>query len=334
MLAAMTPEEPVPAPVRPIRILAMGGTIAMLGARAQPALDAADLVAALPGLAGAGVEAETVAGLPGAHVGLEDALELARRAVAAANAGAGVVVTHGTDTLEESGFLCDLVYDGEAPIVFTGAIRPASAPGADGPANVLDAVAVAGSAQAAGVGALVVFAGEIHAARAARKTDSTSPAAFTSPGLGPLGYVAEGRVTLAARPARRAALAPRSLDGWVPVVCSGLGEDGRLLRAAVDAGADGVVLVTLGAGHVSPRLLEECQRATERVPVVLTCRPERGAILHATYGFRGSEGDLRASGAIPAGRLSPAGARIKLLACLGAGLHDAELREAFAVDDG
>jgi L-asparaginase len=135
-------------------------------------------------------------------VTLSDALEVARTAAAEAEAGRGVVVTHGTDTLEETAVLCDLLYAGEAPLVFTGAIRPGSAPGADGPANLLDAVAVAGAAGAAGLGCVVVFGGEIHAARTVRKVDSAGPSAFGSPGTGPVGRVVEGRLAICARPGR------------------------------------------------------------------------------------------------------------------------------------
>ena len=290
---------------RPVTVLTIGGTIAMQGDSAVPALDAAALTSGLA------VDARSILQLPGAQLTLDHALTVAREATAAAGGG-GVVVTTGTDTLEELAVLTDVVHDGSNPVVFTGAIRPASARGADGPANLADAVAVA--ARAPG-GTFVVFAGEIHAAREARKTDSTSPRAFASPRTGPLGYVAEGRVALSHVPARPPALSPASLDFHVPIVTTGLGDDGTALRAAA-AGADGVVLVTLGAGHVSPAVLDAIPRA---VPVVACVRPERGALLHETYGFHGAEGDLRASGVIPAATASPQAARVRLLAALGSG---------------
>jgi L-asparaginase len=322
-----------PPPVRPVDVLAVGGTIAMRGEHAQPALDAEALVAAVPGLAAVdGLRARTVANVPGPHLTPAMALEVALAARDAARAGRGVVVTHGTDTLEETALLCDLVADAQAPIVVTGAMRPASAPGADGPANLLDAVAAAGAAATTGAGALVCFGGELHAARFARKVDSTGPAAFASPRSGPVGRVAEGRAALWALPVRGPALDPPALDGRVEVVPAYMGADGTLLRAAA-ASADGIVVEVLGAGHTPPGLFAALAEVAERLPLVAVVRPPRGAILHATYGFEGCERDLRATAAIPAGLLSAPGARMKLLACLGAGLADAELRAAFALDD-
>lgn len=317
-----------------MRVLAVGGTIAMQGDRAAaPALDGPALVAAVPALGRvSGLQVQTLASVPGVGLGLAEALRVARAASAAAD-GRGVVVTSGTDTIEELAVLCDVVHAGDDPIVVTGAIRPASAPGADGPANLIDAVAAAGAAEAAGLGAVVVFAGEIHAARAVRKVDSVGPRAFGSPLGGPIGHVREGRVSVSARPARRPALAPARLDFRVPVVPAVLGDDGSLVCAALGAGVDGMVVVALGAGHVPVGFLDAVRAAAAQVPVVATVRPERGAMLAATYGFPGSERDLRASGVIPAPALSPAAARVTLLATLGAGLTDAGRREAFAPDD-
>ncbi|MBV8431861.1 MAG: asparaginase, partial [Solirubrobacterales bacterium] len=189
---------------RPVRLIGVGGTIAMRGERAAPAIDAAGLVAEIPQLAELPeLRTETALTVPGTHLSLEQALLIAERARAAAAEGEGVVITTGTDTLEEVAVVCALLHGGEAPIVLTGANRPGSSPGADGPANLVDAVAVAGAKAAAGLGVVVVFGGEIHAAMTARKVDSTGPTAFGSPAAGPLGRVVGGRLWLAARPTRQ-----------------------------------------------------------------------------------------------------------------------------------
>jgi L-asparaginase len=323
-------EEVLRALTRPVRLLASGGTIAMRGGRAVPALDARELISAVPELAAVpALEAETVFGLPSAHLTLERALDLARRAVAAAENGEGVVVTTGTDTLEELAVLCSLIHGGEAPIVLTGANRPGGAPGSDGAANLIDAVALAGADATADLGAIVVFGGEIHAAMTVSKVDSTGPAAFGSPAAGPLGRVVEGRVWLHARPLRPAPLDVAGLDHRVEIVTATLGADGSLLRHAAET-SDGVVLVAFGAGHLSPGLLAELRAAAQRVPVVVTCRPERSSMLFDTYGFEGSESDLRASGAVCAPFLSAVAARIALLCGLGAGLDRAGIATALA----
>jgi L-asparaginase len=316
---------------REVVLLSTGGTISMRGELAIPADGPEEL---LGGAGVGGVRSRALLALPGPHMSLQDALLVAREAAAAAADGAGVVVTHGTDTLEETAFLTDLLHGNGAPIAFTGAIRPGSAPGADGPANLSDAVAVAGSAEAEGLGTVVVFAGQVHAAREARKADSSGPATFDSPAGGPIGRVVEGRLALRARPARPPGgpLAVERLDFRVPIVTAALGDDLALLDAAIAGGADGVVLVALGGGHLPPAALARLRAAAAALPVALAVRPERGALLRATYGFEGAEGDLRATGAIPAGALSPQAARIKLLACLGAGLRGEALAAVFAGD--
>lgn len=321
---------------RSVCVLVAGGTISMTGeAGASPDLDAEGLLGSLPDSVGIeGLQAETVINVPSAHLGLDDQLDICRRARDTARRGVGVVVTHGTDTLEETAMLCDVLHDAEAPIVFTGAIRPASSPGADGPANLLDAISVAASEPASGMGVLVCFGGEIHHARGARKTDTTSLVAFSSPQTGPLGRVTEGHPTIWSKIPRNPALDPPDLDARVLVVPTSAGDDGTLARAALGTDPDGVVIGTLGAGHVSPAILELWAEAAARMPVVAYSRPERGVILNATYGYRASERDLRETDVIPAGFLSPQAARMKLLACLGSGLDTDEIRWAFGQDDG
>ena len=190
--------------------------------------------------------------------------------------------------------LCDVIHDAEAPIVFTGAIRPASAPGrrrAGEPRR-------RGQRRRQRGGRRDGRAGRASAARSTtracvRKTDTTSLVAFSSPQTGPLGRVTEGHPTIWSRIPRNPPLDPPHLDGRVLVVPTAAGDDGALARAALDTEPDGVVIGTLGAGHLAPTLLELWAEAAERIPVVAYCRPERGVILNATYGYRGSERDLR-----------------------------------------
>jgi L-asparaginase len=164
-----------------------------------------------------------------------------------------------------------------------------------------------------------------------QKVDSTGPAAFGSPAAGPLGRIVEGRVWLHARPVRPRTplLDPRSLQHNVPIVTAALGDDGELLEL-VTRSSDGVVLVALGAGHLPPGMLRGLRAGTERVPVLVTCRAERSAMLFATYGFEGSEPDIRATGAVCVPFLSAPAARIALLCALGSGLDARSIRTALA----
>jgi L-asparaginase len=318
---------------RPVRLLAAGGTIASTGDRAVPSLDPEQLLAAVPELRRVPrLEAETVLRLPGPQITPPDALALARRAAACAAAGEGVVITTGTDTLEELAVLCALIHDARAPIVLTGANRPASRPGADGPANLVDAVALAGAEVGAWLGAVVVFGGEIHAAMSVRKVDSTGPAAFGSPATGPLGRIVEGRVWLHLRAVRPPMMRPATLDFDVPIVTAALGDDGRALRALA-RDADGLVVLAFGAGHLTPGMSEAVREAAPRLPVLITCRVDRPSMLFSTYGFDGAEPDLRSSGAVCVPFLSAPAARMALLCCLGAGLDRDELARALAAWD-
>jgi L-asparaginase len=327
----MAADQALRALTRPVVVLGAGGTIAMRGARATPALDTDELIDSVPALAAVPqLSAETALALPSAHLSLTDALTLSQRAATLAAAGSGVVLTSGTDTLEELAVLCALTYTGEAPIVLTGANRPASAAGADGPANLLDAVAVAGSSRAAGLGACVCFGGELHAAMTVRKVDSTGPTAFGSPTAGPFGRVVEGRLWLHARPLTPPTIVPAELVHRVDIVMAALGDDGGALSQATHH-ADGVVLVAFGAGHLSPALVRELRSAP--APVLITNRPERSSMLFETYGFEGAEPDVRNSRAVCVPFLSAPAARIALLCCLGAGFDTTSIAEALRCYD-
>ena len=208
--------------------------------------------------------------------------------------------------------LGDVVHDAEAPIVITGAIRPASAPGADGPANLSDAVSVAASEAAAGMGVLVVFGGEIHHARCVRKTDTTSLVAFSSPQTGPLGRVTESHPIIWSKIPRNPPMDPKNLDKRVLVVPTMAGDDGSLAHAALATDPDGVIIGTLGAGHLGPPLLDVWAEAAERFPVVAYCRPERGVVLNSTYGYPGPSATCATRGSSPPASCRPQAARMKL----------------------
>jgi L-asparaginase len=306
----------MPADRAPVRLLVAGGTIAMSGSPARPSRE---VIEQLEQQAGTEVEAEVFTTVPSVQLAAGQALALCRRAAAIAGDGTPVVVTHGTDLMEEVAFLCDLIYAGAAPIVFTGAMRTATAPGADGPANLNAAVAVAADQEAQGLGVLVVFADRVHAARYVRKADSTNIDAFSSPQNGPLGHVEECRFIRRWAPVRLPSMEVAHLDATVEILSPGLASAPELVSAAASV-CDGLVISVPGAGHTPPLFLAAVHEVALAKPVIAVARPWRGALLRNTYGFDGSEVDLRSGAILCSGTLSAPAARIALQASLGAGL--------------
>lgn len=331
----------MPDPATPalrVVVFGLGGTIAMTATPTggvAPALSAGQLVAAVPGLADTGItiEVEDFRQLPGASLGFDDLTALSAAIEQRLAAGAtGVVITQGTDTVEETAYLLDLGHTRPEPVVVTGALRNPAQAGADGPANLLAAVCTAASPGARDLGVLAVFADEIHAASRVRKTHANSVHTFSSPNGGPLGYVVEGQARLLNRPSQRVTV-PVPATGRRPVevglVTVVLGDTGTVLAAAGDR-CDGLVVAGFGVGHVPAAVLATLTGLAARIPVVLASRTGAGPVLTGTYAFPGSESDLLARGLIPAGFLDPLKSRILLLKLLAAGHDHPAIRAAFA----
>ncbi|TIC86327.1 asparaginase [Nocardioides sp. GY 10113] len=322
-----------------VAVGALGGTIAMTSADGRavaPTMTADDLAAAVPGLADiADLSAETLAMLPSGS--LTESMVLAALAwarAAVADGAVGVVLTQGTDTLEESAYLLDLAWDLPEPLVVTGAMRSPQAPGADGPANLTAAVTCAAAEASRGRGVLVAFDDEIHLARWVAKAHSISTGAFRSPAFGPVGRVVEGVATYGVTVRHPAPLAlpdpTTTVLPRVPLVSTHLGDDGALLDVLTrHGGVDGVVVAGFGAGHVSAAMAEAVGRAAEVMPVVFASRTGSGPTGRAMYGYPGSEVDLVARGAVAAGWLTPVKARLLLWALLAAGRRG-DVADAFA----
>jgi L-asparaginase len=322
-------------PLPRVVLLSLGGTIAMTAdgrSGVAPRLDSADLVAAVPELAQvADVTAQSFRRLPGAHLTLADIGALAGAIAEHCDRGAdGVVVTQGTDTLEETALVLDLLLAEQRPVVITGAMRNPTVPGADGPANLLAATQVAASPAARGLGVLVVANATVHAARFVRKAHTQRPDAFVS-APGPLGWISEGTPRIMARPVPSPRL-PVSVDGpqRVALITTVLDDDGHVLRSAVEGDWAGIVIEALGGGHVAPALIEPLGAAASRMPVVLCSRTGAGEVLRGTYDFAGSERDLLARGAIWGGWLDGPKARILLTLLLRGGLDRDAIAAAFA----
>ncbi len=317
-----------------IAVLGVGGTIAMTGeggAGVLPRLDAEALVAAVPALAEfATLRTHTISAAPSPHMDLRSVVAIAGAVSEAIDTGAdGVVITQGTDTIEESAFALDLLLRPVVPVVITGAMRNPALPGADGPANLLGAVRVAADADARGLGVVVFMDDHVHAARHVRKVHTSSAAAFQSCPL--LGQVTESRLALFARPPPlpHAGFEPGGTPASVALLAATLGDDGRLLDAVAGAGYAGAVIAGMGGGHVHPAMVPRLATLAARMPVVMASRTG-GATLKQTYAYEGGEIDLAGRGLIFAGWLPPLKARIALALLLGAGAGSDTVRAFFA----
>ncbi len=248
---------------------------------------------------------------------------------------AGIVVTHGTDTVEETSFLVDLRLQSEKPVAFAVALRNISELSPDGPRNLADAIAVAAAPKSIGYRALVVANQTVHAARFVSKTHTTNLDAFESPDFGPVGLMTnEGVRFLRPLPSRKPILASQ-IESEVFLYKATAGSDSRPLIWAMSAGYKGIVIEGSGAGNVPAPVLPGIEAAIEAgVPVVLTSRVLRG-FLSPTYGTGGAAGggwDLARLGVIPASHLPSQKARIKLMLALGLTSEIAKIRSIFELE--
>ncbi|MBI3932258.1 MAG: asparaginase [Acidobacteria bacterium] len=320
---------------RHVHVLFTGGTISMkidpATHAAVPALTGEEIVARVQGLKKeARLILEDYARLPGPHVTPEWMWQLAQHVASllARPDVDAVVVTHGTDTLEETAFLLDLTLDTDKPVVFCGAMRTVSEPGWDGPANLMAAVRAAVHPASRGRGVLVTVGEEVHAASEATKWHTQSLGAFRSP-RGPLGVVDRGRIVYHRPPFRPARLRARSLVTPVDLHVTAAGVDDGLLRASLARGARGLVLEATGCGNVPPSMIPGIRSAlASGVPVVLVSRCAEGRV-SAAYGYEGGGLMLRELGVVFCQELPGQKARIKLMVALGVTTDPAEIRRLF-----
>ncbi|MFJ8824013.1 asparaginase [Streptomyces sp. NPDC102467] len=301
-------------------LISTGGTIASRWQGTGYAADAGGDTVLASAAVPEGVEVEVVDlfNVNSSRMTTERQLTLLRtvREVLADPAVDGIVVTHGTDTLEESAFLLDLHHDDPRPVVLTGAQKPLGATDGDGPGNMYDALQVAASVRDLGV--LVVFDGSVHAARGTVKTQTLAANAFADPSAGPLGRLGFGRVDIRNTPQRPAPL-PAPQDGAriprVDIVMHHSDADPALFEAALAAGAQGIVLVATGAGNATPEFVDAVSAAVRRgVLVAVSTRVPAGPLAEIYTG--GGAVDLVAAGAVLSGTLRAGQARIAVLAAL------------------
>lgn len=306
------------------QMLATGGTIAMkidpVKKAPVPAISGEDLLAVTPEIGNyARIEVNNLSNVPSDYmdpprwIGLQKAANeaLARKEVA------GVIVSHGTDTLEETGYFLDLTIDSEKPVILIGAQRNASESDFDGPRNLLNAARVCADDSAKGKGAMLVLNNQINAAREVIKAHTSDVESFNSGDYGVLGHVDKDKVRFYRAPLRRqhVPLISESLER-VDIVPMFGGADGSMIKAAIDNGAKGIVIQALGWGNVNIPMYEAIKEAVEQgVTVVISTRVPNGRVLPA-YGFQGGGQTLKEAGALFADNLPPHKARILLMLAL------------------
>jgi len=301
-----------------------GGTISMkydpATGGAVPALSGREILAFDPGI-GQLAEAEVVdfARLPGPHMAPEKMWELSEllRKELQRDEITGAVVTHGTDTLEETAYLLDLRHTSYKPVCVVGAMRHSSELSYDGPANLRGAARVAMDPAARAQGVMVVLNQTIHAASAATKSDTQQTETFHSPVFGPLGIVDTDRVVFSRVLRNRVTIDTSQIETRVDLVQMHAGADGRFIDHSRETGSQGIVIEGTGRGNVPPAALAAVQRYLDAgLPVVLASRCAHGRVLD-TYAYEGSGHDLRTRGVYFAGTLTGAKARIQLMLALG-----------------
>ncbi|WP_279483021.1 asparaginase [Aureimonas sp. SK2] len=319
-----------------IRLVTTGGTIA---SRAETAQADADVVASIQGealraglhdrLEGIEIEVDDFCSVNSFSIDLPLAFAMAQRIDAHLSDPAcdGVVVTHGTDTMEESAYLADLVVRSQKPVVFTGAQRSADAPDTDGPRNIAEAVRLAAAPEAAGLGATILFESEFHAARDVTKTHTSRTDTFRSGEHGKLGEVDGTLVRIYRRPVLRRTFAPTRIETGVDLVRMAMGASDRVLRFLASEGARAIVVEGFGLGNTPPAVTKAAAEIIAAgIPVIVTSRCPEGRV-KPVYGNGGAK-DLERAGAIFAGDLT--GAKARILAAVVLGCEGADLRGAFA----
>lgn len=311
-----------------VRLIATGGTIASGRAGSLSATELKELNPELNDIAELSVEDYLTIGssrmTPELQFGLAEHVNALFRDEPDLS---GIVITHGTDSLEETAFLLDLLLESDRLVVFAAAMRAPRQSDTDGPRNLVNAVRLAASEGARGLGVLVTLNDEFHAARDVRKTHTVATNAFTSPGFGPLGYFDGESIYLARRPARRLTLLVDSIEPRVTLIRLFAGSDGSQVRAAVVSGQRGIVLEVFGRGNVPPDVMDAVRDArAKNIAVVFTSRTGGGRVV--------LDDDAKRSGVVSGEDVDGLKARLVLVAALGTTNDPEKLRSYFRLLSG
>lgn len=319
-----------------ILLVFTGGTISMKVDDAfggvVPALSPEDILKATPNIYDlADIQSLEFGRYPGPHVTPPVMLELSRLIASYLERPDidGVVVTHGTDTLEETAYFLDCTIDSPKPVVVVGSMRNSSEPDWDGPRNLRDGITIAASPKARSLGVIVSLAETLHAASEAVKIDTSNLDTFESLNFGPIGRILNGALFIHRQPVHRDYFRVEHLPAFVPLLKCYASDEALLFRSALEYNPEGIVVEAMGVGNVPPPVYREILRARERgIPVVLVSRCPIGRVEHI-YAYEGAGRQLYEAGVIFADYFNGQKARIKLIAALGAGYDIDRIRSSF-----
>lgn len=317
-------------------VISTGGTIAMKldekTNKAVPALTGKDLVEAVPQIRDlAEIEVIEFSNIDSSYMTPDHWLRLSKLVnnTLEREDVKGVVITHGTDTMEETAYFLDLTVDSKKPVVLTGAQRTATDKDSDGPRNILNAVRIVLSKASFDRGVMICMNNYINAARPVRKTHTSNVQTFESGEYGYLGYVDDDRVIYYNKPLRRLKLSLPEKLAKVDIISMFTGSTGKYIRYAADSGVDGLVVIAFGRGNVNKEVYEAIEYAIKKgLYVVIATRVYYGSV-KPDYGVLGGGGSLEKLGAIFADDLTPAKARILLMLALGQTNNREEIQELY-----
>lgn len=322
--------------MKKVLIIFTGGTIAMKKDLAMnaavPAMSGEDILDMTPGINKiADIQFLNYSMIPGPHMTPEMMFELSKLIQKKLNEENfdGVVVTHGTDSLEETAYLVDLTSSTSKPIIFVGAMKNSSELGWDGPVNLIAAVYAAASNEANDRGVLVVMNNEIHSAAQVTKTNTHTIDTFKSCDFGPIGFIDNDRAYFYHEYTKRQFITVDYIDSKVDLIKCGCGMDDRLLKFCVDSGSHGIVIEGMGRGNIPPDMVSGVDYALQKnIPVVLVSRCLMGKVLDS-YGYHGAGKELTQRGVIMGDNLPGQKARIKLMVALGHTKNVTEIKDIF-----
>lgn len=322
--------------MKKIAVIFNGGTISMkVDERikaAVPSLTGEEIMSMVTGIEEyAEIESHSFSSMPSPHMTFKTMLELSEFSKELLNREDidGIVITHGTDTLEETAYLLDLTINSDKPVIVTGAMRSGSELGYDGPSNLAASICTAISDEAKGRGVLVCFNGELNSASEVTKSNSMALNAFVTPNFGPIGIVDNNKALFYRNTKKTKTYDVNKIDKEVLLIKCVADMDSTLIDFAIERKFGGIVIEALGRGNVPPKMIDGIKKAiANKVPIVIVSRCFEGRV-HESYGYEGGGKMLKNLGVIFGDTLSGQKARVKLLLAINSNMDYDDVKKQF-----